>query len=445
MQTAPIDYPIKGMLKRLIGHEGSLRRKAIVGGNWQMVRSMLVIGMEMVRAAIFARVLFPDDYGLMALAATVTMLLESFTATGIELMILREKDDFPTRLRAYWTIMFVRGCFLALLCCALSVPVARFYNNPQLIPVICVLSLCFILKGVTGFGREIRQREMDFKRVAIVETVVMLVGLILSLIALFTLRNVWALVGYSLITALGQVAISYVLYPWKPGFAVDPSLFGKMLAFSGMVIVGTLANYFFTSFDVATIGKLLGIHHVGLYARANFLALLPALYFSNLLAPAVLPVLRAADSEKGRLNRVFWTMFSISLVLFSLCGIVLELLSRWVILIVYGSSWLDLLNIYRILIIYGCFKAGTFVVPMIYVVKDKPLLGIASAVVLSGSFAILCVPMTRSIGVEGTAWAVVISGILCQMVSILIVWRFILKPSACAKNPVFPPAKRNPS
>ncbi len=80
---------------------------------------------DLVRTVVFARILFPEDYGLMALAMMVIGLLESCSTLGIEIAVVRDRDFHADRLPCYWTLKVARGLILALAAWWMAVPSSR--------------------------------------------------------------------------------------------------------------------------------------------------------------------------------------------------------------------------------------------------------------------------------------------------------------------------------
>jgi len=403
----------------IFGETGSLRRQMLSGSNWMLFRSAALAVTDVVRAAIFARVLFPQDYGLMALATMVIGFLESFSATGIELMIMRERDEPSHKLPVYWTVMMARGGLLTVLGCILAFPLANFYHRPDLVPVICVLSMTLIIRWMGGFGRELRQRAMDFRQVAFADTITAVLEFVVSLILLLIFRSVWALVAYALIHAIATTVCSYVLYPWRPSIRFEREIIRSILIFSSSVIGINICNYFFVSSDVAVIGYILDIEQVGLYARASFLALLPVTYLSNVLAPVLLPVMGTMENDTSRRSKAFNKLLLTHIAFYGTVGVLMILLSKPILFVIYGERWLGALDAFRILIVYGISKAISSISSMTLFTLDRSWMVTASSAMMAGLFAILCIPLTRVWGIQGTACAVVVSGLLSHLTALM--------------------------
>jgi|ADurb_Leu_01_Slu_FD_contig_31_1278464_length_2315_multi_2_in_0_out_0_1 O-antigen/teichoic acid export membrane protein len=400
-----------------LGQEGTLRRRAIDGGQWMILRSALQVLVDLVRTVVFSRVLFPDDYGLMALAMVAFFFLESLSAVGVDIQILRDGSVDPRRLDVYWTVRFFRGLLLAALMWVVADPMAGYYQRPELAGIIQCLSLFFFLKGLSGFGREIRQRDMQFRKVAIADSAASLVVLVAGLALLFWFENVWALVAYTILEALASAVTSYVLYPRRPRFCFDWGILKEVLVFSGSIISITMLNYFFTNYDKGVIGKLLGIEELGYYARAYFLATVPVVYFTDVLAPVVLSSLRSIGTDRVRFRAAFWKL---CIGIGSLClaiGLAFFLFSEEIIRIVYGERWLPILPVFQILLLYGISKGLISVLPTFFFLEGKPWIITLTSFVMTAIFGLSCIPMTQALGLAGMAWTIFFSAAISHALS----------------------------
>lgn len=416
-------------MRDFAGSRDSLRRRTLAGSNWLMGKSLICGALELVRAAIFARVLFPTDYGLMALAMIAINFLESFSATGIEIMIQRDNEGYREKLDTYWTVRFIRGICLFCLGWFVALPLSGFYENSALIPLVRLVSVTFLFRGVAGLGKEVRQREMAFARVAKVETVATVIELALGLLALFFFRNVWALAAYSLINSLAYAVYSYVLFPRRPRIKFDAGAFKAVAGFAGAITLVNVCNYLFISLDTGAVGKIFGVEEVGYYARANFLAILPATYLASVIAPVFLPAFREIGHDLRRLRAAFTKTLFAHTAFYVILGLALLICSRWIVLLVYGEKWMPSLPAFRILLIYGVSKGIVSVVPPVFYINGKPWLLTFCAGIAVAGLAILCIPLTRAYGIEGTAWAVVISGLIAHFLATIMAFAQLKSPA----------------
>jgi lipopolysaccharide exporter len=417
-------------LGRFLGNGDSLRRQTIVGSHWLMSRGVVRSCLELVKTAVFARILFPDDYGLMALAMLAIGLLESFTSLGMEIKIQSDEEDDPGRLEVYWTLKVLRGLLLFCLAWTAAGPLSELYARPELKLIVRFLGIAFIFDGFASFGREICQREMKFARVAFVDTLCYAVVIGAGLMFLFFNRDYWALAFYSVFSSFCMMVSSFALVQCRPRFRLQGHILKGVVSFSGSILLINLLNYFFNYIDKGVIGKLLSVEQLGLYARAYYLALLPVSHIFQAIAPVILNAFRRSDNEPDRLLHAFVKTLAVFSALSLGIGIFFFWFGPIIIRVVYGEKWLAALPAFNVLIIYGASKALVSVCAPVFFIRRKPWMITAATAVMVGAFASLCYPLTAAHGTIGTAWAVVIAGVSGHVVGFILCIYLLRQPYA---------------
>lgn len=376
-----------------------------------MSRGVVRSCLELVKTTVFARILFPDDYGLMALAMLAIGLLESFTSLGMEIKIQSDEEDDPGRLEVYWTLRALRGLLLFCFAWTAGGLLAEVYARPELKLIVRFIGLSFIFDGFTSFGREICQRKMKFGRVACVDTLCYAVVVGAGLVFLFFNRDYWALAFYSVFSSFCMMVSSFALVPWRPRFRLQGHILKGVVSFSGSILAINLLTYLFNHIDKGVIGKVLSVEQLGLYTRAYYLALLPVSHIFQAIAPVIFNAFRRSDNEPDRLLHAFVK----TLVVFSALSIGIGVFFFWfgpmIIRVVYGEKWLAALPAFNVLLIYGASKDAVSVCSTVFFIRGKPWMITASTAMMVGVFAFLCYPLTAVYGTIGAAWAVVIAGV----------------------------------
>jgi O-antigen/teichoic acid export membrane protein len=415
--------PMRKWLENHCGGAQSLRRKALSGGGWLLGRSLVLGVIDLTRTAIFARILEAHDYGLMALVTMVTGMLTAFTFLGLDIVIQRDGEDALKRFPCYWTIKMARGIICFCMTVIIAGPVAAYYHQPQLAVLIRVASISFLIEGCGGFGKERCQQLMHFNRLVVMEVIFSIVSFALGIVAVFAFKNVWALVINQLLTTAVQFVLSSTLYPWKPSLQWNGALAKKVAIFSSSIIVINILNYFQTSFDRATIGKLFDLDTLGYYARGHFLSQIPVIYISMIIAPVFMPAFQKLNGEPQRLRAALLKVILIYSVFFIIFGALFAAGARPFVIAVYGHKWLTVVPVFRILLIYGVSKSIVSACLPIFFLKDRPWLVPINGIVMAVIFGTLCIPLTKKYGIEGTAWSLVVGAILSHVVTVLQAFR----------------------
>ena len=421
-----------GIWETLAGEHGSLRRKTVSGSQYQLVFAGVKMLCDTVRMAVFGWILAASDYGLYTLVMIVITVLDSFSGLGLDIMIQRDGEDVEERLPVYWTVQMVRGIALFTIAWFGAPMVADFYRDqlvhsryaPQFfIGLTRFMATVFLLRGAAGFGREMRQRAMDFRAVILWDIASALATLAGSLLMLFWTRNVLALAAYMYLGALTRFGGSYLLYRWKPRLAWNGRVARQILLFSSSIVAITLLNSIAGRVDHATVAKVLGMAALGFYGRAYGLATIPSQSFSNVIAPVMLPALRAVAHQPERFRRAFLKALAVYAGGSLLMAGAFALMARPLVQYVFGQNgyWLPMLPPLYVLLLFGVFRAVGALTPSALFVMNKPWWVALCTGVFAAGVAGGVVPMTLWFGVVGTAWTVVLASALSNGLAVALV------------------------
>ncbi|MBN1127974.1 MAG: oligosaccharide flippase family protein [Chitinispirillaceae bacterium] len=427
---------MKSFIKNHLGSKESLRRRTISGSGWLAFRHLVLAVFETVKTMVFARVLDAWAYGVMALATMAVGLMESFTTLGLDLVIMRDSGDYRKNLNYYWTIKALRG--VTLFCCVWIVAplFASLYDKHELTSIIRFMGCMFLFDGFSGFGREVYMRNMMFARGVWYDIGTIALTTVAGIVVLFQVRNVWALAIYAVLVSAARCVASYLMMPWAPRPGFNRTVAKTVFTFSVSIVGMTALNYLFNNFDKAIIGKMFDLEQLGFYARANFLALLPATYIANAVSPVFLPSLKNIANDPVRLRNAFFKITAVYMLLFALLGIGLFVFARPFVLLLYGNNWLPVVPLFQIMIIFGIAKSMTAACSTIIYLKGKPWLMTISTGVMVAAFCALSIPLIKTFGLTGIAWALVISGVLSNALSLAFALRLVwFAPAATEAGP----------
>jgi len=312
---------------------------------------------------IFARLLFPEAFGLMALVSVVLVGLAMFSDIGIGSSIMQNKrGDDPDFLNTAWTLQVIRGFVLWLGSCALAWPVASFYAEPQLSQLLPVAGLTLLISGFNPTQIVSANRHLMLGRIVVLDLASQIISTLVMIVLVWITRSVWALVIGAVVGSMAKLVLAHVLLLnasnrllWERPAVQELLRFGKWLFFS------TALGFLISQGDKAILGKYLSLDVLGIYNIGYFLASAPLLLGAGIVGRTLIPLYRerppgasAENFRKIRLLRFGFTSGILSLVL----------------LLAFSGVWLvDLLYDAR----YGA--AGAIVV-MIACVQIVPVVGL---------------------------------------------------------------------
>lgn len=262
------------LVKRFALPSGTLGRSMIDAAFWTTGAFVYGYALRLLSTVIVTRLLVPEAYGLMSLAMLVVTGLALFSDIGIDPSVIRStRGDEPDFLRTAWSIKILRGLFIGVMGCALAWPAAQIYDEPQLFPLICALSMMPVIDGLKSISQLICTRRVQLFRLSLIDMATATFSTSLTIFFAWYLQSVWALVIGTLGgTLLNMVACYVVLPPFKHRFHVNRADALEILIFGGWILLSTLVTFVGGRGLILLQGALVPIDVLGFLVLADTIA-----------------------------------------------------------------------------------------------------------------------------------------------------------------------------
>jgi len=261
-------------------------------------------GLRLISNLILTRILFPEAFGMMALVTVFMVALANFSDMGTSPAIMQNKrGDDPDFLDTAWTLHVMRGGMLWLAACLLAYPMALFYEQPDLAWYLPVASLMLVLNGFNPTKFETANRHLRAGRVALVEILTQVSGLIVAIILAWITKSVWALVISGVVGAAAQLGlIHYLIEGQRNRFRLEKAAAKELFHFGKWVFLSTLCGFMISQGDKVILGKYLSLEQFGVYNIGYFLASFPLMLGWMVIRRVVIPVHRESPPKESREN-----------------------------------------------------------------------------------------------------------------------------------------------
>lgn len=265
---------------------------------------------------IMTRLLAPEAFGLMALVTIIMVGLELFTDLGISTSVIQNKrGDDPRFVDTAWTIKVARGFLIGLLVCALALPMAWFYEEPQLQQILPVMALNAVFNGFASNAPAVANRMLWVGRLTVMSIFTQILSLAVMIIFAWIHPSVWAIVTGNLAYGFSRACLSHVIFPqWRSRFGWDSEMARDIIHFGKWIFLTSALTYAATQIDRLTLAKLMPFDLVGIYSIGFMWATLPHQLIQNwssrVLFPFASQTLRDPDADQRKLTvyrrRVVW-------------------------------------------------------------------------------------------------------------------------------------------
>ncbi len=281
----------------------NLKQQAVRGSVWTLFGYGASQILRLASNLILARLLFPADFGLMALVNVFMQGLQMFSDVGIGPSIIQNKRGQDRLfLRTAWTIQVLRGFLLWLACIAAAPWVAEFFDAPLLVYLLPASGITAFLGGFTSTSVFTLNRKLAMGRMTLLELIPQLVSLLFMAGWAYVQPSVWALVGGGIVFSIVRLLLSHALRgDHRDGFAWDADSRKELFRFGRWVFLSTVVSFLATHLDKILLGKLLSLTELGLYSIAMTLARVAIHTSSRLSSSVVFPLLSRYQDNPPRL------------------------------------------------------------------------------------------------------------------------------------------------
>ncbi|GAA0570174.1 lipopolysaccharide biosynthesis protein [Rhizomicrobium electricum] len=332
---------------------------------------MRLIGV--VSTIILARLLTPQDFGVVAVAMILVGLFEMLNLTGQSAAIVRH--DAPTREHydSAWTVTLLIGIAIAVAILIAAPFTELYFHEPRAIPVMQCLAFRAVLGGLENIGTVDFSRELRFDRFFIYNVLTKILQFVLTVVLAIMLHSYWALVIGILAGQVSRTILSYVMSPFRPrlSFARTREIWG----FSIWTFARSVAMYLQTQVDNIAIGGIAGSAMMGRYTVAKDIAASPTQEIMNPMVAALFPVMSKCRQNPVELRQLYLRMLGWSAIVCLSTGVGVAMVAQDLVAVVLGPKWTDATP----LVVWMALNAATAAVlsgtPTLLDVKGMPAMG----------------------------------------------------------------------
>jgi O-antigen/teichoic acid export membrane protein len=367
----------------------------------------------LVRLVIIARILSPNDFGLMGIALLAMATLETFSQTGFQQALIQKKENIKSYLDAAWTVLIVRGFILFAILYLVAPYVAVFFNVPEAKPIIQVIGFSVLLQAFTNIGVIYFQKELEFNKQFIYQFAGTLADFIIAISAVLILRNVWALVLGVLAGNAVRCIVSYLIHPYRPRLSSDFVKAKELFGFGKWIFGTSIITFLFNQGDDAFLGKVLGITNLGFYQMAYRIGQLPATEFAKVISQVTFPAYSKIQDDFSKLKEGFFKTLNITVIfMISLTGGIFMLAPEFT-QIFLTQKWMPIIPALRILIIAGMIRALVTTGGALFQGKGVPNIDFKMNLVRLLTMVVTIYPLTLFFDMSGVALAVALGNFAC--------------------------------
>ena len=316
----------------------------------------------MASAMILARLLSPEEFGLVAMATVFSPLLRLFREGGLSTATVQQHQITQAQVSNLFWINTALGAAVALLCAALAPAVAWYFRDPRLISITFVLGVTFLFSGASVQNLAVLNRQMKFWALALVDIGALIASLVVGVTMAFSGYGYWSLVGSQVANSVTELVLAFFASRWRPHWPKAHTGTRALVNFGACLTASTLLRRLAQGTDTLFIGRFYGVDAIGLYSRALFLLARPMDTFIAPFDAVFIPLLSRLQNDPERYRRTFLKAYNaIALLSFPMAALLLGLSHPLVLIPAWptvGGSNADIRLVYLGRVIHSlCYAA----------------------------------------------------------------------------------------
>jgi O-antigen/teichoic acid export membrane protein len=310
------------------------------GGAFLFGASAIRFGINLVSTIILARLLSPEDYGLLAMVLVVTNFTTLFQDMNLSLATVQQKNITHAQVSTiYWVNIGITAA-ISVTILAAAPGIAWFYGEPRLTAIAMMLCAAIAIRGGGAQHKALLRRKMQFGAIATIETLSMLIGYIVAILIAWNGGAYWSLVWLHIVMAAANTLLSWGFSRWRPGRPVRGAGIRPMLVFGGNLTGFTLLRYPARSLDRVIIGWQTGAAPVGLYSKCFELIGPITAYVTTPINSIAIPALSRLIDTPKRYSTAF-RRFTEAVALITLpMAVVIICTADDIVLLLLGQKWM---------------------------------------------------------------------------------------------------------
>lgn len=330
----------------------SLKNKTKKGLAWSMIERFATQGVQFLFGIILARLLSPDDYGIITMPLVFLAIAQCIIDSGFSTALIRKpeltEDDLSTAF--YFNIGIGILCYAVLF---FSSPlIADFYHTPILSSLLKVTALAVLFNPLCAVQQAILTRKIDFKTQAIVSLSGAILSGIVGLSMAYNGFGVWSLVFQQVGGYLIRTILLWILGKWKPKRKWSWESFHYLWGFGSKMLGSGLLDTIYNNIYPIVIGKYFSAQDLGNYTRAQQFSSLPSSNVTGVLQRVTFPVLSSIQNEDERLAKNYRKILKLSAFLVFPMMLMLSAIANPLVRILLTDKWIGCVILLQIV----CFQ-----------------------------------------------------------------------------------------
>ena len=343
-------------------------RKHIINGMaWKMGERLISQGVSFVVSIVLARLLQPDDYGLIALITIFINVASVFITSGFATALIQKKDANNTDFSTIYYCSQVFSIFLYLILFFMAPFVASFYQREELILLLRVFAIQIPLSVYNSIQVAYVSRHMNFQKIFSASAISAAVSGIIGILLAYLGAGVWALVSQTLAATVVNTVVMQITVPWHPNRTFSKESAKPLMKYGSRILIADLSGTFFGELRSLIIGKVYTSSDLAFYSKGQQIPTMITSNLGNTIMTVMFPALANENDDINQVKQMAKRSMKVLSYLLVPCMLGLAAVMRPLVLLLFTDKWEQMVPYAQVLCIGNC--VGVFGVVSLQVLK----------------------------------------------------------------------------
>lgn len=284
-----------------IGGE-AFKSRVISGMFWKFSERLGIQGTQFLVQILLARLLFPEDYAVVALTAAFIYICDVVVSTGFVQALIQRRDVDEEDLSSVFHISLAASTAAYAVLFAAAPLLAEFYGDPVLTHILRAQALMLFLGAFRMIQNTLIARTMEFRKSFVASTASLVASGAVGITLALQGYGAWALVFSQLAGAAASVVTLWLAVEWRPSLVFSLQKVGSLFDFGSKILYGTLLDVVYNNLRTLVIGRLFSKDILGYYNRGENWPALAVTSIDGTISAVLFPALSARQDDPEALR-----------------------------------------------------------------------------------------------------------------------------------------------
>ncbi len=329
-----------------------LKSRTIRSLIWSGMESISVSALNLLFGIILARILLPQDFGIVAILQTFIFLSQTLVDSGMSNALIRQiKRTFEDCSTVFWFNIAISIGLYAILFGSAPL-IADFFNIPILEPTTKVLSLTLIINSASIVHQTLLTANLDFRSQTQISLISIILSSITGVILAYNGCGVWAIVIQQLLNSIIRTTAFWYYSKWQPKLTFSRKSFSSLFSFGSKLLLSGIIDTIYTNIHSLIIGKIFDLKNLGLYSKAYHLSRFIPTTLTAIVQRVSYPVMSEIQDKNDQLNDNFSRMIKMAGFITFPIAFIFAATSDSIINVLLTEKWIGIVPYIHILTFY---------------------------------------------------------------------------------------------